>query len=136
MTTKSPIITQDNKQKNISNKNQVLIIGEGGKITSTHLRKGKKGIDITKMGKCSIHRACDIIFPEGYQKWAIGILEGEEQGSFVTKEIWKRYVTTEYDQPLFFLDLDNEEFNYMVALTYEDAVELETFFLNHYRVNQ
>jgi len=136
MTDKSTIITQDNKPKTITNKNQVLIIGEGGKITSTHLRKGKKGIDITKMGNCTIERACDIIFLEGYQKWSIGILEGDEQGSFVTREIWKRYVTTDYEKPLLFLDLDNEDFNYILALTYEEAVELETFFLNHYRVNQ
>lgn len=136
MEEKMAINTQDNKPKTITNKNQVLIIGKGGTITSTHLRKGKEGIDITKMGKCAITRACDIIYLEGYQKWSIGILEGDEQGNFVTKAIWNRYVTTEYTKEVTFLNMENPEFSYITADTYEDAVELETFFLNHYRVNQ
>ncbi len=49
---------------------QIISIGKGG-VRSSLLVKGSKGIDLTKMGRCSVDRVTSIFFDDQHQKWLV-----------------------------------------------------------------
>ena len=129
----------------MSKEEQVVVISPDGKMKSTHLRKNKKGLDLTKLGKAKIDRASDIVWLEEQQMWGIKLLEGSHAGEMVNIFLWcetcgfidpKTVVETVNTGILDKCIVTKDSVLILATPNYEDTVTLEVFFLNHYRLKE